>query len=64
MKKFGESSDMLAKRRFYDPEIDLKGGNKRDRRRNGAFNFVQEGTFIKRGEILRKRQVIEEYEQR
>jgi U4/U6 small nuclear ribonucleoprotein PRP3 len=25
---------------------------------------VQEGTFIKRGEILRKRQVIEEHEQR
>jgi hypothetical protein len=36
--------------------------NRRDRRKIGAFNFVQEGTFIKRGDILRKQQVIEEHE--
>ena len=47
---------------FYDPELDSKL-NKRDRRRTGAFNFVQEGTFIKRGDILRKQQVMEEYDQ-
>jgi hypothetical protein len=29
--------------------------NRRNRRKTGAFNFVQEGTFIKRGDILRKK---------
>jgi hypothetical protein len=59
LKKFGEAqaqsgNSSLGKRQlFYDPEIDNKL-NRRDRRKTGAFNFVQEGTFIKRGEILRK----------
>lgn len=48
LKKFGEvqaaSSDLLTKRKFFDPTIDNKL-NKRDRRKTGAFNFVQEGTF-------------------
>jgi hypothetical protein len=65
LKKFGEvqatSSDILAKRKFYDPTLDNKL-NKRDRRKTGAFNFVQEGTFIKRGEILRKNQLLQEHE--
>jgi hypothetical protein len=58
LKKFGEthafSNDILAKRKFFDSSLDSKL-NKRDRRKTGAFNFIQEGTFIKRGEILRKK---------
>lgn len=57
LKRYGEaqvsSNDILRKRQFFDPTIDNKL-NKRDKRKSGAFNFVQEGTFIKRGEILRK----------
>ena len=66
LKKFGEvqasnQGSYLGKRIFFDPALDNKL-NRRDRRKTGAFNFVQEGTFIKRGDILRKQQVIEEHE--
>ena len=58
LKKFGEvqasSNELLTKRKFFDPALDNKM-NKRDRKKTGAFNFVSEGTFIKRGEILRKK---------
>lgn len=56
LKRFGESQSigLLAKRQFFDPTIDNKL-NKREKRKTGAFNFVQEGTFIKRGDILRKK---------
>ncbi|TNV80669.1 hypothetical protein FGO68_gene10507 [Halteria grandinella] len=68
MKKYGEikamnQEMMLSKRKFFDPALDSKL-NKRDRKKSGAFNFVQEGTFVKRGEILRKKQVIQEYEEK
>lgn len=68
MKKYGEiqasNFDMMINRRkFFDPTLDSKL-NKRDRKKAGAFNFVQEGTFVKRGEILRKKQVIQEYEEK
>jgi hypothetical protein len=56
LKKFGESqaaSSNETKRLFFDPSLDSKL-NKRNRRKQGAFNFVSEGTFIKRGDILRK----------
>ena len=61
LKKFGEAQvtsgqaggGFLGKRNFYDPALDSKL-NRRERRKTGAFNFVQEGTFIKRGDILRK----------
>ena len=66
LKKYGEvqvnTSSMLTKRNFFDPALDSKL-NKRDRKKTGAFNFVQEGTFIKRGDILRKQQVLQEYDQ-
>ena len=63
LKRFGESQStgLLAKRQFFDPTIDSKL-NKRERRKTGAFNFVQEGTFIKRGDILRKKQILQEYD--
>jgi uncharacterized protein YajQ (UPF0234 family) len=50
------SREIVQRYDFKDSKatIELKQ-NKRDRRKNGAFNFIQEGTFIKRGEILRKR---------
>ena len=58
LKKFGEvetsnQGSFLGKRNFHDPSLENKL-NRRDRRKTGAFNFVQEGTFIKRGDILRK----------
>ncbi len=58
LKKFGEvqtsnQGSFLGKRNFHDPALENKL-NRRDRRKTGAFNFVQEGTFIKRGDILRK----------
>lgn len=37
--------------------------NKREKKKTGAFNFIQEGTFQKRGEILRKKQAMEEIDQ-
>ena len=63
LKKFGQAStsELLAKRKFYDADLESKS-NKRERRKTGAFNFVAEGSFIKRGEILRKKQAIEEYD--
>eukprot|EP00347_Sterkiella_histriomuscorum_P009929 403339332 len=63
MKKYGQatSSDILSKRKFFDSSLDVQY-NKRDKKKNGAFNFVEEGVFIKRAEQLRKKQLLEEYE--
>jgi hypothetical protein len=45
---------MLQKRRFYDTSLDIKN-NKRDKKKAGAFNFIQEGQYVRRGELLRKK---------
>jgi len=67
LKKYGESkassNEILSKRMFFDPVLDNKL-NRRDRKKTGAFNFVQEGTFIKRGEILRKNQVFLDFDEK
>ena len=56
LQKFGKvsSGELLAKRRFYDNSIEVSS-NKREKKKHAAFNFVAEGTFIKRGQILRKK---------
>lgn len=66
LKRFADSgaaSEVQTKRRFFDPTLDSKN-TRRDRRKTGAFNFVQEGSMIKRGEILRKKMAMAELERR
>jgi len=62
VKKAEQAGSLLQKRRFYDTALEGRS-NKRDKRKLGAFNFVQEGLYVKRGEQLRKRQALEELEQ-
>ncbi len=44
--------------KYYDPAVE-EAQRRRDRRKLGAFSFVEQGTFIKRGEQLRKKQTLE-----
>ena len=65
IKKFTQAThgELLAKRKFFDPTIGVDSAvSKRMRRKTGAFNFVEEGQFIKRGEALRRQQAIDDYD--
>ena len=62
--KFGKSqsnAQLGQKRKFYDTGLDAQGpaaSGRRDKRKNAALNFVAEGTYIKRGEIMRRKQIM------
>lgn len=60
------SQNAGVKRKFHDTELDnYQGPNapaKREKRKKMAFSFVEEGTFVKRGEIMRRKQVASELE--
>ena len=64
--KFGKSqsnAQIGQKRKFYDTSLDSQGpaaSGRRDKRKNAALNFVAEGTYIKRGEIMRRKQIMQE----
>ena len=64
--KYGKaqsSAQVSQKRRFYDSGLDSQGpsaAGRREKRKNVALNFVAEGTFIKRGEIMRRKQILQE----
>ena len=64
--KFGKSqqnAQIGQKRKFYDFGLDAQGpaaSGRRDKRKNAALNFVAEGTYIKRGEIMRRKQILQE----
>ncbi len=44
--------------KFYDPALE-EAKRKRERKKLGAFSFVEQGTYIKRGEMIRKKQTLE-----
>jgi len=44
--------------KFYDPKLE-EARRKRERKKLGAFSFVEQGTYIKRGEMIRKKQTLE-----
>lgn len=64
--KFGKSqtnAQIGQKRKFYDTGLDLQGpgaSGRRDKRKTAALNFVAEGTYIKRGEIMRRKQIMQD----
>ena len=64
--KFGKSqsnAQIGQKRKFYDTGLDSQGpaaSGRREKRKNAALNFVAEGTYIKRGEIMRRKQILQE----
>jgi len=47
------------KRKFYDSALETgtSASGRRDKRKKAAFNFVSAGTYVKRGEIMRRKQV-------
>jgi hypothetical protein len=59
--KFASSSrgGFQGGRKFYDGSIEQKS-KKRDKKKNGALNFIQEGSFIKKGEVFRKKLAMNE----
>ena len=64
--KFGKSqqnAQIGSKRKFYDSGLDSQGpaaSSRRDKRKGAALNFVAEGTYVKRGEIMRRKQILHE----
>ena len=64
--KFGKSqsnAQLGQKRKFYDSGLDSQGpaaAGRREKKKNAALNFVAEGTYIKRGEIMRRKQILQE----
>lgn len=64
--KYGKaqsSSHAGQKRRYYDTGLDSQGpsaSGRREKRKNVALNFVAEGTYIKRGEIMRRKQILQD----
>ena len=63
--KSGANSNIGQKRKFYDSALDQQGpaaAGRREKRKNQAFNFVQEGTYVKRGEIMRRKQIAQDLE--
>ena len=50
------------KRKFYDSALESGTGpsasGRREKRKKTAFNFVNAGTYVKRGEIMRRKQVV------
>lgn len=59
--RFGKSqsnAQLGQKRKFYDSGLDSQGpaaAGRREKKKNSALNFVAEGTYIKRGEIMRRK---------
>ena len=48
----------MQKKKFFDSSLESQGpaaAGRRDKRKVAAFNFVQEGTYVKRGEIMRRK---------
>lgn len=66
--KFGKSSGPLqnqAKRKFFDQILEQQGPtgqNRRDRKRNAGLLFIEQGTYVKRGELMRRKQAQAELE--
>ena len=63
--KSGANTNIGQKRKFYDSALDQQGpaaSGRREKRKNQAFNFVQEGTYVKRGEIMRRKQIAQDLE--
>ena len=51
------------KKKYFDATLEQSGpsgAGRRDKRKQSAFNFVAEGTFVKRGEIMRRQKIAQE----
>mmetsp|Transcript_11570 Transcript_11570/g.8443 ORF Transcript_11570/g.8443 Transcript_11570/m.8443 type:complete len:119 (+) Transcript_11570:91-447(+) len=62
IKKMAQQNEFLARRRFFDSELEV--GKKRERKKTGALNFVQEGSQIRKGEVLRRQQAMGEVDEK
>lgn len=69
--KFGrQANPALAgglKKKFFDASLQTASnsrgsGGRRDKRRSAALSFVEPGTYVKRGELMRRKQVQEDLE--
>jgi len=60
MKMQKETFGSAAKResKYFDSSLE-EAQRKRERRKLGAFSFVEQGTYIKRGEMIRKKQTLD-----
>jgi hypothetical protein len=63
--KFGKSaasSNQASRRKFFDTALEQSHNpaSKREKKRLGGFSFVDQGTYIRRGEVMRKKQVAEQ----
>ena len=66
MMKFGkqtqQNSTNQIRKKFFDQALENPSHSRRDRKRLAGIQFVEQGTYVKRGDIMRRKQAQEQLE--